>query len=121
LIKNTFKFYKVDLSSIFIIKSLISNSIFLALRLFLISFCLLYYFKMSCIGILFVPILIYLVLSVIAYFCRKISKIRVDFNLFQVIFAFKNFYMFKMFSLFSFLIAYLQLNLLITLILMNFV
>lgn len=116
LIKNTFKFYKVDLSSIFIIISLISNLIFLALRLFLISFCLLFYFKMSCIGILFVPIFFYLVLSVIAYFCRKISKIRVDFNLFQIIFAFKNFYMVKMFSLFSFLIAYLQLNLLITLI-----
>ncbi len=71
---------------------------------------------MSFISILFVPILIYLVLFIIAYFCKKISKIRVDFNLFQIIFDVKNFRMVKMFSTFSFLIAYLQLNLLVSLI-----
>jgi hypothetical protein len=113
LTKNAFKFYKVDFSLIYISLSFVSNIIFSILRLILITFCL---FKMSFIGILFVPILIYLVLFIIAYFCKKISKIRVDFNLFQIIFDVKNFHMVKIFSTFSFFIAYLQLNLLVSLI-----
>ncbi len=113
LTKNAFKFYKVDFGLIYISLSFVSNIIFLILRLILITFCL---FKMSFIGILFVPILIYLVLFIIAYFCKKISKIRVDFNLFQIIFDVKNFRMVKMFSTFSFFIAYLQLYLVVSLI-----